>query len=415
MSLRILHVLDHSLPLQSGYAFRSVALLREQRAMGWETFHVTTPKHYAAGAAEEEVAGLHFFRTIVPRGGFRRAPVLNVAAVVSDTAKRIEELLPRISPNVIHAHSPCLNGLAALYVARRRDIPIVYEMRANWEDAAVDHGTTSAGSLRYRLSRWLETFVVARADALVTICSGLADDIVARGAPRDRITVVPNAVDIEDFEVIDRPDPNLRRELALGEGPVLGFIGSLYSYEGVDALIDAMPRILQAYPDARIVLVGGGPVEAELRRRAAALGVADRTLFVGRVPHEQVRRYYSVIDLLVYARKSTRLTELVTPLKPLEAMSLGRAFIASNVGGHRELIPDYLRANAFVPDDAEDLARVAVRVLKHRESWPALAGAGRRYVSEQCTWRMSAAKYRDAYAAAMQSAGVERKRGVTPA
>lgn len=398
MTLRILHILDHSLPLQSGYAFRTVALLREQRAIGWETFHLTTPKHYAPSEDEEDVAGLHFIRTKVPATRLRRMPILDNAMIVTDTVRRIDQLIGRINPDIIHAHSPCLNGLAALRAGRKHGIPVVYEMRASWEDAAVDHGNTKAGSLRYKLSRELETFVVKRADALTTICNGLADDIVVRGVSRDRITVIPNAVNIEDFEVIDRPDEQLRQQLALDDGPVFGFIGSLYGYEGVNLLIEALPEVMKVHPNARIVLAGGGPVEQDLRALTTKLGLEKRVLFVGRVPHDQVRRYYSIIDVLVYPRKSTRLTELVTPLKPLEAMSLGRPFIASDVGGHRELIPEHLRPYVFKADDVRDLVRVMLQLVGRRAAWPEMTAAGRKYVEEQCTWRISASRYRAVYA-----------------
>jgi PEP-CTERM/exosortase A-associated glycosyltransferase len=398
MSPRILHILDHSLPLQSGYAFRTAALLREQRGFGWETFHLTTPKHYAKSGPEEDVAGLHFFRTNVPATWLRRAPVLDNTMVVRDTARRIEEVIERVRPDILHAHSPCLTGLAALGIARKRGIPLVYEMRASWEDAAVDHGTTREGSLRYRLSRGLESYVLRRADAITTICQGLAGDIASRGLPRERITLIPNAVDVENFDVIEHPDQALRAELGLGSGPVLGFIGSFYGYEGIDLLVRALPEILRVHPDACVVLAGGGPAEPHIKQLATDLGIAQRVRFVGRVPHEHVRRYYSVIDLLVYPRKSIRLTELVTPLKPLEAMALERLFIASDVGGHRELIPQHLRPYVFKAGDSQDLARVALHLLQDRAAWPALADAGRRYVTEQCTWRMSAARYRDVYA-----------------
>jgi len=398
MTLRILHVLDHSLPLQSGYSFRTAALLREQRAMGWETVHLTTPKHYAPSADEEEVAGLKYFRTNVPSSFARRAPVLNNAMVVRDTRRRMEELWTTLRPDIIHAHSPCLNGLAALRVARKHGVPLVYEMRASWEDAAVDHGSTRAGSLRYRLSRRLETSVVKRADAIVAICEGLAGDIEARGVPREKISIVRNAVNVADFALIDRPDAELQAQLGLGAGPVLGFIGSLYGYEGISVLIQALPLMLRERPDTRVLLVGGGPAEGELREAAASVGVLDRVRFLGRVPHADVRRYYSVMDLLVYPRKSTRLTELVTPLKPLEAMSLGRRFIASEVGGHRELLPGFLHESLFAADDPRDLARVALSVIASRAEWPALLARARGYVSDQCTWSLSAARYRDVYA-----------------
>lgn len=397
MSLRILHVLDHSVPLQSGYAFRTLSLLREQRALGWETFQLTTPKHYAPGPPEEDVAGFHFFRTEPWPAVIARAPVVGQAAVALATAQRIEALIPRIRPDILHAHSPALNGLAALRVSRKCGLPVVYEMRASWEDAAVDHGTTHEGSLRYRLSRRLETSVLRRASAVTTICEGLAQEIRRRGVPAERITVIPNAVDLEDFHVIEEPDIALRDEWNLGGGPVLGFVGSLYGYEGLDLLIRALPRIAAVHPGARVMLVGGGPAASSLERLARELGIAERVRFVGRVPHEEVRRYYSVIDLLVYPRISIRLTELVTPLKPLEAMSLGRLFIASDVGGHRELIPAALRPFLFRPGDPADLARAALDLLSAPDRWPFLATAARRYVAEERTWRRSVARYIDVY------------------
>lgn len=397
MTLRILHVLDHSLPLQSGYAFRTLALLREQRALGWDPVALTTPKHYLAGPDEEDVEGFHFFRTRKQLRALARLPLMDNAIVVRATARRIEDLFARIRPEVIHAHSPCLNGLAALTVARKYRVPLVYEMRASWEDAAVDHGTTREGSLRYRLSRALESYVLMRADAVTTICDGLANDIRSRGIDPSRITVVPNAVNIEDFAVIDRPDELLRSELNVGPGPVLGFIGSFYGYEGLDLLIRAVPEIAKTYPGVRVVLVGGGPAEGQLKELVQQLGIAEHVCFAGRVPHAQVRRFYSVIDVLVYPRISMRLTELVTPLKPLEAMSLGRLFVASDVGGHRELIPESLRPYTFASGNAVALAKAVLQLLSDRKSWPALVSAGRRYVAEQRTWRQSASEYRRVY------------------
>jgi len=413
MSYRILHILDHSLPLQSGYAFRTAALLREQRGFGWETFQLTTPKHYAPGGDEETTAGLHFYRTRVPSSWARKAPVLDNVMVVRDTAARIEQIIDKVHPDLIHAHSPCLTGMAAGGIARKRGIPLVYEMRASWEDAAVDHGTTTEGSLRYKLSRALETHVLKRANAITTICEGLAGDIASRGIARNRITLIPNAVDIENFEPIERTDEALRRELGLGDGPVIGFIGSFYGYEGIDMLVRAMPEILKVHPTATALLVGGGYAEASLKQLAADLGISEKVRFAGRVPHDQVRRYYSVVDVLVYARKSMRLTELVTPLKPLESMALGRLFVASDVGGHRELIPAHLRPYVFKAGDVDDLSQVTLRLLAEKERWPELVGAARRYVSERCTWRLSAERYRNVYSSVLRQDESRSRHGVS--
>ena len=183
MSLRILHVLDHSLPLHSGYTFRTLAILREQRARGWETLQLTSAQ--AGGlqgdARRRSTAGRSIAAT---RAAGVRAPVAS-HWTHDARAARLAEVIRELEPDILHAHSPVLNALPALWVGRRRDLPVVYEMRASWEDAAVDHGTTTEGSLRYRLSRALETFARARSRPVTTICEGLRGDIVARGIPED--------------------------------------------------------------------------------------------------------------------------------------------------------------------------------------------------------------------------------------
>jgi PEP-CTERM/exosortase A-associated glycosyltransferase len=404
MSLRVLHVLDHSVPLHSGYAFRTLAILREQRRRGMEPILITSPKHYGATCDEETVDGFHFYRTRPTPSLTRRLPVLNQWMIVIDTARRMRQILASVRPDIIHAHSPALNGMAAVRVARQARLPVVYEMRASWEDAAVDHGTTRAGSLRYRLSRHVETRVLRDADAITTICEGLRADIAIRGISPERITVIPNAVDIEDFPVIGTADETLRAQLGLGSGPVLGFVGSFYGYEGLDLLLAAVPAIARRHSDLKVLLVGGGPEEARLRELTEQLGIASVTRFAGRVPHRDVPRYYSLIDLLVYARKSTRLTEMVTPLKPLEAMAQGRMYLASNVGGHRELVPAALRDCLFVADDVAGLAASALAMLDRRAEWPTLAAHGRAFVESQRTWAASVARYDAVYSAAQARA-----------
>jgi glycogen synthase len=401
MGLKILHVLDHSVPLQSGYSFRTLAILREQRRLGLETVQVTSSKHHGAEADEESVDGFRFFRTRPTRSLLRRLPVAGQLMVVIDLAQRIEQVVSRTQPDLLHAHSPALNGLAAMRVARKLNLPLVYEMRASWEDAAVDHGTTSSGSVRYRLSRALETRVFQRADAITTICEGLLRDIVVRGVPREQVTVIPNAVDLGDFPVIETPDSKLREQIGLRRGPVLGFVGSFYGYEGLDLLLSTVPALVQTHPDLEVLLVGGGPAEPALKQQAAELCIVNRVRFVGRVQHAEVPRYYSLIDVLVYPRKSIRLTETVTPLKPLEAMAQGRLFVASDVGGHRELVPQALHGHLFRAGDRTDLVRVLSELLSDRAGWARAIGEGRRHVDTHRTWQKSVQGYPQVYAAAI--------------
>ena len=392
--MRILHILDHSIPLHSGYTFRTAAILREQRALGWETFHLTSPKQGKVSADFEDADGLRFHRTPVPAAG---PPVINELRQIKATEMRLETLTRELRPDILHAHSPVLNAIPALRVGKRLGIPVVYEIRAFWEDAAVDHGTTREGSLRYRLTRALETWVLRRVDHAFTICEGLRKDIVGRGIPADKVTVIPNAVDIEGFQLSGVPDAGLKSQLLPDGTTVIGFIGSFYAYEGLDLLLDAFPAMLAKRPDLRVLLVGGGPQEANLKAQAMRLGIADKVVFTGRVPHGEVSRYYDLIDLLAYPRHSMRLTELVTPLKPLEAMAQGRIFIASDVGGHKELIRDGETGRLFKAGSATALADVAEELLAKRDRWPAYRAAGRNFVEQERNWRNSVANYKPVY------------------
>ena len=400
---RVLHLLDHSVPLHSGYAFRTLAILREQQARGWQTVQLTSTKHYGTSEAVEIVDGLRFYRTRPSGSLFERLPVLNQYAVISAARRRLEEVAKLEHPNLLHAHSPALNGVAAVQAGRRLGLPVVYEMRASWEDAAVDHGTTTEGSARYRLSRGLETWVLRRADAVTTICEGLRQDIVARGIPPGKVTVIPNAVDVERFPPIEAADAELRGRLGLDGAFVLGFLGSFYGYEGLDIAVEAMPRILGEVPNARLMLVGGGLEEERLRARVERLGLGAQVLMIGRVPHEQVERYYSLVDLLVYPRRSIRLTETVTPLKPLEAMAQGKLLIASDVGGHRELIRDGETGFLFAPDRADALAEAVGRALAERDRWDEMRRSGRRFVELERSWSTSVERYRAVYGALLGS------------
>lgn len=394
MSLRILHVLDHSLPLHSGYSFRTLAILREQRALGWQTVHLTTPKQGVATALQDEVDGWLFHRTPSPEG-------TGLLAQMRLTAARLEEVIRDTQPDLIHAHSPVLNALPSLWVRRRRRLPVVYEMRASWEDAAVDHGTTVEGSLRYRVSRALESVALRAADQVTTICDGLRADIAVRGVPPERITVIRNAVDVSLFKFGAEPDADLRRSLGLEGATVVGFAGSFYGYEGLDLLIEAARQMLPRHPRLRLLLVGGGPQESNLRAQAAAAGMQDRVIFTGRVPHAAVQRYYELIDVLAYPRLPIRLTELVTPLKPLEAMAQGRMLVASDVGGHRELIRHGETGFLFRAGDPAALAAAIEDILVRRSLWPQVRMQARRFVEVERTWAASVACYRDVYRRAL--------------
>jgi PEP-CTERM/exosortase A-associated glycosyltransferase len=397
---RILHVLDHSLPLHSGYTFRTRAILKAQQAMGLEVRGITGLRHNAPEAAghPEEVDGLIFHRTPGAAGG---PPGIREWLEAGRLANAIEALSAEWKPDVLHAHSPALCGLGALRAARRLDLPLVYEIRAFWEDAAVGNGTGHEGSLKYRLTRSLENHVIARADSVITICDGLRNDLIARGFPPGRIAIMPNGVDLDLFGMPPEPDPALAQELGLGHGPVIGFIGSFYDYEGIDDLIAAMPILIERQPDARLLLVGGGPRAEALQQQAGQSPARHAIRFAGRVPHDQVERYYALCDIMAYPRKASRLTELVTPLKPLEAMAQGKLVAASDVGGHRELMEDGVTGTLFAPDDPVACGDALAALLARRDRWPEMRDTARAHVALRHDWARNARRYQDVYQAVL--------------
>lgn len=392
---RILHVLDHSLPAHSGYTFRTRALMKAQVAKGWEVAGVTGVRHPEPGPDGETVDGLTFYRT--PPIAPARAPIREWREIDA-LAKRVEALVKEWKPDLLHAHSPVLDAMATLRVGKRMGIPVIYEIRAFWEDASVGNGTGREGSLRYWLTKQLETHAVKSADAVAVICDGLRGDLIARGIDPAKITVSPNGVDLELFGDPPPRDDALAATLGLTtDDVVIGYIGSFYDYEGIDDLIAAMPALVAAQPKARLLLVGGGPMEVALKAQAAASPAAPHIYFVGRVPHQEVERYYSLIDVLAYPRKKMRLTDLVTPLKPLEAMAQGKLVAASDVGGHRELIADGETGTLFAPDDPAAIANALAALLENRAIWPERRRKARIFVESHRNWSSNILRYEPVY------------------
>lgn len=405
--MRVLHVLDHSPPVQSGYVYRTLAILREQVALGWQVLPLTTPKQPNARGAKEIVDGWEFVRTPCRAPPSWLPKLASELAILRATTRRLEEVAREWRPRVLHAHSPVLNAIAALNVGHRLGIPVVYEIRALWEDAASSHGTMQPHGLRYALARHLETRAVRRADAVVTISHGLRQELHSRGVRPSDIWIVPNAVDAARFVPHAPPAPGDPRELP-GYAPVIGFIGSFYSYEGLDLLVEAARRLIALRPKTRFLLVGGGPEESHIRELCRANDISDHVQVAGWVPHEHVEDWYRQIDILVYPRRRNRLTELVTPLKPLEAMAQGKVILASDVGGHRELIEDGRTGFLFEAENVSDLVQRLIELVDTPAQWPKVGGAARRFIEEERTWQAVAATYVQVYERAFSSSGVQQ-------
>lgn len=395
---RVLHILDHSLPLHSGYCFRTRAIMKAQIGHGLTVAGVTGVRQnqhgYRAEHGLEQAEGLDFFRTMEAAQGPTPVKEWREVAVLAD---RIDAVIAEWRPDMLHAHSPALNGLAALRAAQRNDIPLLYEIRAFWEDAAVGNGTGKETSARYWLTRQLENHVISGANALAVICEGLKNDLISRGVAPEKITVSPNGVDLDLFGTIPEPDEKLAEKLGIVGRLTLGFIGSFYDYEGLDDLVAALPMIQQTYPDIHLLLVGGGPREKILQDQVRRLRIEQAVTFAGRVPHEEVERYYSLMDVMVYPRKSMRLTDLVTPLKPLEAMAQGRLVAASDVGGHKELISDGETGFLFPAGNPEKIAQKLADLIKKKDAWPQVIETAQKFVASDRNWSSNILRYNPVY------------------
>lgn len=383
-------------------------IIEQQRRRGWQTHHITSARQPNPNGAYETIGDLGFYRTPPTLGILGRLPVIEPLSLILGLQQRLEDVIDEVSPDVVHAHSPCLNGVAAVRAARRHSLPCVYEVRAFWEDAAVDHGTTRAGSVRYRLSRMIENYVLRRADAVTTICDGLRKAIKRRKVTRGNVTVIPNAVDFDTLSEDAAKDSELLKAIGLQGKTVLGFLGSFYHYEGLKLLFDAVNK-LERTDDLAVLLVGGGPEDSRLRRRAKSARVP--IVFTGRVPLQEVDRYYNLIDVCVYPRLPMRLTDLVTPLKPLEAMAKRRLVVASDVGGHQELIAHGATGFLFKAGNATALAQCLNQTLENLDGLDHIRRAAFEFVRTERTWKRSVARYEQVYAEALASALSEHPRG----
>ena len=398
----VLHVLDHSWPVLSGYAIRSRNLISAQHSLGETIQVVTGPLHQLDDPTATDIVldEVQYLRTPL-RGRLASAalrhrwPLLREHEVVRMLRRRLLEIMDRRDVRLIYAHSPALCGLAALQAARQRGLPFVYEIRAFWEDAAHQNGKGTF-SLRSRLTHKLETYVARNADAVAAIAKPMLLDLKERGITANKLFHVPNGVDVERLVPVKR-DEKLAHDLALIDRPVFGFMGSLYRYEGVSWLIRAARELRSRGHKFSILVVGRGEDQPAVAEAIRDGGAEDYVRVIEHVPHEQIARYYSVVDIAVYPRRTMRLTELVTPLKPLEAMAFGKPVLASSVGGIRELVEDEKTGLLFQPENNDDFCRQAERMISSPALRESLSARGREFVVREREWKTLAKRYSQIY------------------
>jgi PEP-CTERM/exosortase A-associated glycosyltransferase len=396
---RVLHLVGRSLPyMQTGYSVRTRYVTLAQRGSGLDP-HVVTQLGFpwADGVEEapvhEELDGISHHRLgaddPIPARLDRRLDL---------NAKALMDLVRRLRPAAIHAASDYRNALLALAVGRACGIPVVYEVRGFWEDTwSSKQGKGAAEAVAYRWRRERELECMRRADRVVTLAGVMRQELMARGIPGGKIVVVPNAVDPAAFQPVDR-DSALARELGIDPGEVVvGYVSSFVAYEGIRFLIEATARLARRGLPVRCLLVGDGEERGVLEDRARELGVEGRVVFTGRVPHRDVARYYGLIDVFVVPRTGHRVCQMVTPLKPYEAMAMERAVVVSGVQALREMVVPGKTGLVFHPEDPEHLADVLEPLIRSPERRRTLGRAARDWVRRHRTWTQNGDRYAELY------------------
>ena len=298
--------------------------------------------------------------------------------------KRIIEVAKSESADIIHAHVPYRVGIPAMRAARELGLPFVYEMRGMWEESAVASGRWKAGGLAHRRFRRMETKVLREADSVICISETLRQEAISRGVSEDKISVVPNAVDIvtqqEESELLHEMKENLQGKL------VVGYIGSLRELEGVDLTAKAVSILKEQGVDVNFFVLSSESGQDELRDYCQSLGIAEQSHIVGPVPHEQVAPFYDLIDVFVVSRPDTRVTRLVTPLKPFEAMRSGRAVVMSDLPALAEIIEDGETGRLYPTGDAQALSEIINQLLQDESKRAKLGEAAKSWIIENRTW-----------------------------
>ena len=403
---RVLHLVTDALPTTSaGYTIRTHEIALAQREAGLDP-HVVTRTGYPVtqgridGRRLIELDGVPYHRLLpwrMPDG-----PGAGPSAVPGQRGLELATSLVRqLRPGVLHAASNYANARLALALRERYGLPVVYEVRGFWEDTWLSRypdAAERATSELYQRNRELETQCMLAADLVVTLGEAMREEIVARGVPAAKVEIVPNAASAEFLRPL--PDATtLREELGIKpDEPVVGEVTSLVPHEGIGTLLEATAILRARGVPARALIVGDGPERAALQRQAARAGLAEAAVFTGRVPAAKVRQFHALLDVFVVPRTPDRVCQLVTPLKPVEAMASGLCVVTSEVKALTEIVKHEVTGMQTVPQDPVSLADCLEHLLYSPDIRRKLGDNAREWAARDRTWAHNAARYRDAYA-----------------
>ncbi len=398
----VLHVLGTSLPnTHAGYTMRTQFLIRAIANQGVTNAGVTRylyPVDRAVLRSRniDQVDSVTYIRELPTRSPNSRQ------SFHDGWANYLTEVARATKARLLQPTTDFPNGRAALVAAAELNLPVVYEVRGFLEESAqarkLVEGVTSFDlSERYELSRQAETTTMREATAITTLSETMKREIADRGVDAQSIHVMPNGVPAELLTT--RTDvKKLKSQLQIGQADfVVGVVTTFSAHEGLPTLIDAISILKARKLPVKCVMVGGGPTWRATKQLISEKSLSDSIYLPGRVKPAEVAQWYQILDLFVLPRVDSRVTQLVTPLKPLEAMALGVPVAASDVAGIREVVIEGETGALFTPDDPLECANKIEELLYDSATRDALSGAGRAWVSQQRTWAMIAKRYVSLY------------------
>jgi glycosyltransferase involved in cell wall biosynthesis/spore maturation protein CgeB len=401
---RLLYCVHSTAPYNSnGYSTRTTGLIRGMQSAGTDLVVAARPGYpwdvktdvppESTVSYEKEIEGTVHFFSHGPNWTRNR-----LDHYLEQAADSYVQVATRTRADSIQAASNHVTALPALLAARRIGVPFTYEVRGLWEVTKASTNDTWARSEAYGLAVALETLVAKEADLVFAITSQVRDELIRRGVSADKIELLPNAVDTQDFSPMPGYKPTRAKLGIAASATVIGYAGSLVEYEGLDTLLEAASILSQEETDFCLVIVGDGSALGALKSHATTLGLADRVIFTGRVPAGEVSAYMSIFDITPCPRLPLAVTEMVSPLKPLEAMAAGKAVVLSDLAPLRDLAgSDGGRARLFRAGDSEDLSNVLRDLLKDPHLRLQLGRRARLWTVAERTWDKAGLKVQQAH------------------
>ncbi|MFF2445653.1 glycosyltransferase family 4 protein [Neobacillus sp. NPDC058068] len=392
----IVHVLNKSLPEVNGYTIRSSEMVEHQKNSLIHPVVITKLGYSFDSKVVESIGreihnGIEHYR-LMDVNGSSKINEVPMSEYFRTYADHFARALRQINPALIHTASNFQNALPALKVAQKYQIPSVYEVRGLWHDTQATKTAGFENSERYLLHEKYELICCHTADRVVAISQSLREHLINKGIPEEKIYFVPNGVDVKKFKP-QLPNTELQKKFDLENKLVIGFIGSVTHYEGLDYLLKALAELKKMAISFSFLLVGDGKALPDLKQLARELQLEAEVIFVGRVPHHEVKDYYSVIDVFPFPRTKAKVCQLVTPLKPFEAMAMGKLVLVSDIPALREMVIDGETGLVFKAEDVSSL----VECLQQVENSKHLAKQGRKWVVNNRAWDQLARIYHEIY------------------